>query len=326
MDGWRDDSKQNRKGMVKPYQIGSIQRSASKQPNERRFNGRVVVPGQEELREMEMFDAVPTLNERSEVITGDNSSFQFLRMARILLDVNEDGYQVVDLSWKQEEVVFYVHRGIATIQVDGEEVDLAWGDCLYVGIDSTVKVSSKSDCDIIEFRAVKCTHKYPVQLVRHAEIEQGDLAAHVGTKRPMTKRTVYKLVDGSNIQACRLLSGDTYMDKAGGVGSYPPHFHGPDGPFGLGANAKEEIYHFRVESDIPNDVGYVMQNCARPGEDVGAYVHIFDEYAINVTPGYHDTLAPPSMKFMFHWCLASFTENVRDWAEVVNKPGYDGEW
>ena len=141
----------------------------------------------------------------------------------------------------------------------------------------------------------------------------------------MSKRTVFKLVD-KNVQASRLLFGDTYMAQKGGVGSYPPHFHGPDGPHGLGKNAKEEIYHFRCETDIPGDVPYVLQNCALPEEKVNVYAHIFDETAINVTPTYHDTIAPPSVDFMFTWCLASFTEGHRDWAEIYNKPGYENEW
>jgi 4-deoxy-L-threo-5-hexosulose-uronate ketol-isomerase len=116
------------------------------------------------------------------------------------------------------------------------------------------------------------------------------------------------------------------MENKGGVGSYPPHFHGPDGPHGLGKNAKEEIYHFRCVTDIDNDVPYVLQNCALPEEKVNTYVHVFDEVAINVTPTYHDTIAPPSVDFMFTWCLGSFKEGHRDWAEIYNKPGFENEW
>ena len=134
-----------------------------------------------------------------------------------------------------------------------------------------------------------------------------------------------KLVD-KNVQANRLLFGDTYMAHRGGVGSYPPHFHGPSGPHGLGDNAKEEIYHFRCETDVEGDVPYVLQNCALPEEKVNVYAHIFDEVAINVTPTYHDTIAPPSVDFMFTWCLASFTEGHRDWSEIYNKPGFENEW
>lgn len=312
--------------MVNPRQIGPKRTMTPTSAAERRFDGRAVVPGQEEIRRMEMFDATPSVNSRQEVITGDNSTFSFLRLARILLDRSEEGYAPVQVSLADEEALFYVNRGAARVTAGGETHELGWGDVIYVGIGQDVRIEADEHADVSEFRAVKCSTSHPVQVVRHAEIEGSPLAASLGTKRPMTKRTVFKLVDGSNIQACRLLFGDTYMSGPGAVGSYPPHFHGPDGPFGLGDNAKEEIYHFRVASDIPGDTGFVMQNCGRPGEDVGSYVHIFDEQAINVTPGFHDTMAPPSMEFMFTWCLASFTEGVRDWSVVMNKPGYDDEW
>ena len=116
------------------------------------------------------------------------------------------------------------------------------------------------------------------------------------------------------------------MDNRGGVGSYPPHFHGPSGTHGLGANAKEEIYHFRCESDVDGDIPFVLQNCARPDEKINVYAHVFDETAINVTPSFHDTIAPPAVDFMFTWCLASFTEGSRDWAEIFNTPGFEHEW
>jgi 4-deoxy-L-threo-5-hexosulose-uronate ketol-isomerase len=297
-----------------------------KPPSERAYQGRAVVPGQESIRTVELFDATPALNRREEIVTEANSSLKYLRLARLALDASLGDYAALTAELaRDEEAVFYVNRGEATISVDGTAHELGKGDVLYVGLGSRVEVASASVADVSEYRATACSTKHPVQLVRHADIEGTELAASVGAKRPMTARTVYKLVD-QNVQACRLLFGDTYMAQPGGVGSYPPHFHGPDGPEGLGASAKEEIYHFRVASDIPGDTPYVLQNVARPPESVNTYVHLFDEQAINVTPSFHDTMAPPSVDFMFTWCLGSFTEGHRDWAEIHNKPGYDGEW
>jgi 4-deoxy-L-threo-5-hexosulose-uronate ketol-isomerase len=279
------------------------------------------------VRSVEMFDARPSLNERAEVITGDNSTFRFLRMARIFLDTSEPSYAPVqDSVGSTEEAILYVNRGTATVAVDQSEFVLGKGDVLYIGLGEEFTVSCEDGiCDVSEFRAVECHTKYPIQLVRHADIEGTELAADLGSKRPMSRRTVYKLVD-QNVQACRLLFGDTYMAQAGGVGSYPPHFHGPDGPHGLGEDAKEEIYHFRCESTIEGDTPYVLQNCSRPGEAVNTYVHIFDEQAINVTPSFHDTIAPPAVDFMFTWCLGAFKENNRDWYKIFNRPLYEDEW
>ena len=313
--------------MVEPRLIGPFVTRPPTPPEARTRQGRAVVPGQDALRTVELFDARPVLNQRADIITGDNSSFRFLRLARIALNTQADGYAPIAVHiGDEEEAVFYVNRGDARLHVGADAYDLGMGDVLYVGLGETVTVSCHGDpCDLSEYRAVDCHTKYPVQCVRHADIEGTELAADVGTKRPMSQRTVYKLVD-QNVQACRLLFGDTFLANVGGVGSYPPHFHGPDGPYGLGGDAKEEIYHFRCASTIEGDTPYVLQNCARPGEAVNTYVHLFDEQAINVTPNYHDTIAPPAVDFMFVWCLGAFTENNRDWARILNRPGYEDEW
>lgn len=307
--------------MVTPKTIGETKHSNSKSLADRRHNIQVMVPLKNEIRKVEAFDATPVMNNTEEIIGESNSTFEFLRLARILLESNNS----TSRSLEKEEAVYYVNRGKVEITADGQTHTLGKGDVLYVGIDSLVNFSTKDSCDVSEFKAVKCHTKYPAQLVRHTDIEGTELAADLGSKRPTSKRTVFKLVD-KNVQANRLLFGDTYMAHRGGVGSYPPHFHGPEGPHGLGQNAKEEIYHFRCETDIEGDVPYVLQNCALPEEKVNVYAHVFDEVAINVTPTYHDTIAPPSVDFMFTWCLASFTEGHRDWAEIYNKPGYENEW
>lgn len=306
--------------MVQPKTIGKTVVKTKMNPDKRRHDLQVVVPIKNEIRKVEAFDATPAAGVQ-DVITADNSTFKFLRFSRIFLKDEEKAQRLLG----KEEAIYYVNRGTAIIQVDGERYVLAKGDVLYVGIDQNIQLSTDKLLDISEFKAVLCHTAYPVQLIHHTDIEGTELAAHLGSRRPMSERTVYKLVD-KNVKANRLLFGDTYLKNRGGVGSYPPHFHGPDGPHGLGANAKEEIYHFRCESDIEGDIPYVLQNCSLPEEKVNVYAHVFDEVAINVTPTYHDTIAPPSVDFMFTWCLASYTEGHRDWAEIYNKPGYEGEW
>lgn len=312
--------------MVDPQIIGRNRTGNSKSPEERRSDSKVQIPKSDDVRMVETFDAVPVMNKREPIITKGNSSFKFLRLARIVLDPSKENYAAQEIKTSNEELVLYVNRGSATVTVDGESQKLDIRDVVYIGINKTVEISSTEFTDISEFRAIDCNTSYPVQYIKHKELEKTDLAATVGSKRPMSVRTVFKLVDGANVKACRLLFGNTFMKQPGAVGSYPPHFHGPDGPSGFGDDAKEEIYHFRVQSTIPDDTGYVLQNCSRPGEDVGIYTHVFDEEALNVTHGYHDTIAPPAIEFMFTWCLASFTEGRRDWSEVLNRPGYDNEW
>ena len=313
--------------MVTPRIIGPFVTTKAMAPSARAIEGRAIVPGEPMLRRVELFDARPVLNRRSRIVTDRNSSLRFLRFARIALRPGEAGYAPVIVTLDSaEEAIFYVNKGSANIAIGSDAYRLGMGDVLYVGLGESVTVTCGDElCDVSEFRAVDCHTKYPLACVRHADIEGTHLAANVGTKRTMSERTVYKLID-QNIQACRLLFGDTFMAHVGGVGSYPPHFHGPEGPYGLGPDAKEEIYHFRCMSTLNDDIPYVLQNCARPGEPVNTYVHLFDEQAINVTPNYHDTIAPPAVDFMFTWCLGAYTENVRDWARIVTRPGYENEW
>ncbi|MFK7775884.1 MAG: 5-deoxy-glucuronate isomerase, partial [Saprospiraceae bacterium] len=243
--------------MVTPKTIGIEKNGGSIPLEKRRHDLHVMVPVKNEIRKVEAFDATPVLNKAEEIIGESNSTFEFLRLARVLLEGNNSVVRTLE----KEEALYYVNRGRALITIGNDIYPLGKGDVIYVGIDSSVEISTGKGCDVSEFKAVKCHTKYPVQLVKHTDIEGTELAADLGNKRPTSKRTVFKLVD-KNVQCNRLLFGDTYMASRGGVGSYPPHFHGPDGPHGLGKNAKEEIYHFRCESDIEGDIPYVLQNCA----------------------------------------------------------------
>lgn len=285
---------------------------------DRRLTGRAVLPQTGEIREVELFDASPEAGARVEVCTAGNSSLDYLRFARIHLDGNR---QAVTLGG-DEEACFFVNEGTAEITASGETYAVEKDGMLYVGLGETVELAGTAD--VSEFRAVGCSTKYPAQLVQLADIEGTDLAFHTGNPDNKTTRTVYKLID-QNVDACRLLFGVTYLEAPGSVGSYPPHFHGPDGEHGLGENAKEEIYVFRVSSRVPDEQAFVLQNVSRPGEDVNTYVHVFDEQAINVTPSFHDTLAPPTVDFSFTWCLASVKEGARDWAAILKRPGYENE-
>jgi 4-deoxy-L-threo-5-hexosulose-uronate ketol-isomerase len=285
------------------------------------------VPIADTLREIEVFDARPAVNRREPIVGPDTADLRFLRFARIALDPGREDYNPIKVGLAEDqEGLFYINRGCAFVTVNNERHKIGARDVIYLPIGSHALVESANGlADISEFRANECHARHQVQVVRHRDIEGTSYAAHLGTRRPSTERTVYKLVD-TNVQACRLLFGDTYVKQRGAVGSYPPHFHGANGAYGLGENAKEEIYHFRMDSDIEGDTPFVLQNCARPGEPVGAYFALFDEQAVNVTPGYHDTMAPPAVDFMFSWCLASFTENNRDWGRIHNREGYEKEW
>ena len=285
---------------------------------DRRLTGKAVLPLTGEIREVELFDAAPQPGERVEICTAANSSLEYLRFARIALDGSPQTVTLAD----DEEALFFCNSGTVEATVKGNRYTVEKDGMLYVGLGATVVLAGTAD--VSEFRAVGCSTEYPPQLVQRADIEGTPLAFHTGNPDNKTTRTVYKLID-QNVDACRLLFGVTYLEKPGSVGSYPPHFHGPDGPRGLGEDAKEEIYHFRVQSRVPEERAFVLQNVSRPGEDVNTYVHVFDDQAINVTPSFHDTIAPPTVDFSFTWCLASVKEGARDWAAILKRPGYENE-
>lgn len=313
--------------MIEPREIGARTAIAPTPAQDRRAPGRVLLPGGDVVRTVEIFDARPALNSRQEVVTAANSTFRFLRFARIALDPAAPGYAPIAVpAADDEETLLYVLRGSAQVTAEGQRHTLGRGDVIYlpIGVGASVETTG-GYADVCEYRAAACHTRHPLRVVRHAQIETTPLAATLGTRRPTTERTVFKLVD-NNIQCCRLLFGNTFPKGAGGTASYPPHFHGPDGPEGLGPDAKEELYHFRCATEIAGETPFVLQNCTQPGEPVASYVQVFDEQAINVTPTFHDTIAPPPVDFMFTWCLAAFTENRRDWSRIHNREGYDGEW
>ncbi len=176
--------------MVQPKTIGKTVLKPEKSPGNRRQDLQVVVPVKNEIRNVEAFDATPATGVQ-EIITADNSTFHFLRLCRIFLTGENTTQRILG----KEEAIYYVNRGTAILSINGATYTLGKGDVLYVGIDSQVDISANEMLDLSEFKAVLCHTAYPVQLVRHTDIEGTELAAHLGTRRPMSERTVFKLVD-----------------------------------------------------------------------------------------------------------------------------------
>ena len=72
--------------MVEPKTIGQIKTAEPQSPTQRRHDLKVIVPQSQEIRTVEAFNATPAENTVQEIITGGNSSFRFLRLARIVLE------------------------------------------------------------------------------------------------------------------------------------------------------------------------------------------------------------------------------------------------
>ncbi|MYJ56523.1 MAG: 5-keto-4-deoxyuronate isomerase, partial [Rhodothermaceae bacterium] len=98
--------------MIPTRQIGPIITAPPLSAAQRRLHGRAVVPGSDALRTVELFDTRGTINRYQEVITAGNSSFEFLRMARVILDPAAPSYAPIEVTLPPDaEAIFYVTRG-----------------------------------------------------------------------------------------------------------------------------------------------------------------------------------------------------------------------
>lgn len=258
------------------------------------------------------------------MITAHNSSFGFLRFVCLALDATHAGYAPLDVQLgDDEEAIFYLNRGSGVLTVNGEDYSLEKGDVLYVGSGKAVRLASDGACDVSEFRAAGCSTRYPVRLVRHRDIEGTPLAADLRAKRPMTKRTVYKLVD-QNVEACRLLFGDTHMAQPGGVGSPPPTSTAPTDRTGSALTRRRSTTSSaRATPRRRTPRATELRPPRRAGQHVRPRLRRDGDQRHAELSRHH---SPPSVDFKFTWCLGSFRVNHRAWDEIFIKPGYEHEW
>ena len=124
--------------MVQPKTIGENLIADSKSPAERRHDLQVVVPIKNEIRNVEAFDTTPSPGVQ-EIITSENSTFKFLRFARIVLNGSQSANRMLA---EMKNAVYYINRGEASFAIEGKIYTLEKGDVLYVGTNSQIQVSS----------------------------------------------------------------------------------------------------------------------------------------------------------------------------------------
>ena len=88
--------------MVQPKTIGELVTQDATDASARRDDLQVMVPVKNEVRKVEAFHATPTANAVSEIITEGNSSFSFLRLARLVIT---DGATNLKRVLNEEEAV-----------------------------------------------------------------------------------------------------------------------------------------------------------------------------------------------------------------------------
>src|SRR6266545_1382497 len=166
-------------------------------------------------------------------VTPENSALAHLSYGRIRLDRE---LATAAFESGERETALLCMKGACSVRVNGERYALDTYDAIYVPRDSSIEVSTDSEVDIVECSA-DVTGKYPLQIVRYADVKQ-DPALKFTAGGTSTTRDL-NIIIGKNVQAGRLLAGFT-RSAPGNWTSWPPHEH---------AKLLEELY---VYFDMPD--------------------------------------------------------------------------
>ncbi|HUI54047.1 MAG TPA: 5-deoxy-glucuronate isomerase [Bryobacteraceae bacterium] len=240
---------------------------------------------------------------RHVAVTPSNSTNRHLSYARIIL---ESKLPSVAFHNGDQETGMIVLAGSAKVMVDGRAFDLTQYDGIYIPRDSAVEVSTGSNVDIAEFSS-DVAHKYPVQVVRYADISKdGSLRFNAGGSA--TQRQV-NIVLGKNVDAGRLVAGFT-VSEPGNWTSWPPHEH---------TRMLEEMY---VYFNMP-DPAFAIQLVYNNTEYPELVTVVRDGDAVLMPSGYHPNVSVPGHRICFLWAMAAHREKEDRQFGVVNvQPGF----
>ena len=237
-------------------------------------------------------------------ITPQNSAMKHLVYGRIILD---DEVPRVTFSTGILETGLICLSGKCTIIAAGETNAISQYDSIYLPRDCDVEITTESAVDLVEC-AAEVEGKYPLQVVRYADIEN-DGALRFKTGGPSTTRTV-NITLGKNVEAGRVLAGFT-TSEPGHWTSWPPHEH---------AAMLEELY---VYYDMPPPafgVQFVYTNPDEP-EFIGV---VRDGDAVIMPRGFHPNVSVPGHPINFVWMMAAHREGEdRQFGVVRVQPGFD---
>src|SRR5437762_521112 len=220
-----------------------------------------------------------------------------LHFGRIVL---ADGDAPITFSTGDRETAFICLKGRAKIN----GYDLVPYDGLYLPRDSDVKVSG--ECDIAEL-AAPVSNRYPVQLVRFADVQK-DSTLHFHTGGAASERDV-NIVIGKNVKAGRILAGVTFS-RPGNWTSWPPHEH---------ARMLEEAYLY---IDMP-DPGWGVQFVYNDPKNPELVAVVREGDVVLMPQGYHPNVSAPGGTINFLWMMAAIREGEDRQFGVVNvQPEY----
>ncbi|MBC3788086.1 5-dehydro-4-deoxy-D-glucuronate isomerase [Spirosoma utsteinense] len=114
--------------------------------------------------------------------------------------------------------------GAGTVTVDGQTVDLARLDCLYVGRGSASVVFASTDpAQPAQFYLLSApAHTtYPTQKAAGTEV----FSAVMGSSATANERTIYRYIHKDGLQSCQLVMGLTILQPGSVWNTMPAHVH-----------------------------------------------------------------------------------------------------
>ncbi len=225
---------------------------------------------------------------RNFAVTPENSAMKHLLYGRIILDKDTP---MIAFSTGAFESGLICLSGECAIKAEGQVYEIGQYDSIYLPRDTEVEVSSKSAVDLVEC-AAEVEKKYPVQVVRYADVEK-DGSLKFTTGGPATTRTV-NITLGKNVEAGRILAGFT-TSEPGHWTSWPPHEH---------AAMLEEAYLY-IDMPAPSfGLQLVYTDTKEP--EIATIVREGD--VVVMPQGSHPNVAAPGGSINFLWMMAANRE------------------
>ena len=251
-----------------------------------------------------VFRATNSRKGRHVAVTPQNSSMKHLVYGRIRLDAEEPR---AAFSTGAFETGLICLSGECAVSADGETHRVGRYDSVYLPRDTEVEITTGGGVDLVECSA-EVEHKYPLQLVRYADVER-DGSLKFRTGGTSNTRTV-NITLGKNVEAGRILAGFT-TSEPGNWTSWPPHEH---------ASILEELY---VYYDMPAPAFGVQFVYTDPDEPEFVGV-VRDGDAVVMPRGFHPNVAVPGHPINFVWMMAAHREREdRQFGVVTVQPGFD---
>ncbi|HEY6171566.1 MAG TPA: 5-deoxy-glucuronate isomerase [Candidatus Kapabacteria bacterium] len=228
---------------------------------------------------------------RNIVITPDNSAFQFLSVARIVLD--KDTPTASGQNIGAETTLLCLH-GKGSVTVEGQTYEMSRFDGLYVSRGAEFSFLTDDSFDVVESSCpTEKTHRTQYVNYINDVKDSESLTLHVGAEPYY--RDIHKVI-AENVEGSRILMGVT-MSKPGNWTSWPPHEH---------AATREELYLF---FDMPKPgfgTQYIYSNLQGP-----EFIQpVYEDDAVTIIKGYHPNVAAPGYPINFCWALCSLEDDT----------------